>query len=814
MGINQVTSQPIARLEDFIQTWLFFGLLGEILGDLFDPAHFVCLAASTTENGNASMTSQLMSTLKKWMGLGPRKVLDTSQLVPTIDKWMSQIKNSKSSQEEKRTQFDHVTSCLRLTSAALEAVKPNVRPDFNPWIRLCIASIGELLTMAANLAYEIYFANGSKYPGNWPLLCEQPQIFDQMAANGLCPSEIHRLRSSHLTIQTQNFLTWMKKEASGVQHQNCTERICWASHNNVGQYVAKHRQDTCQCTDFLIDVPKTIEILSRGLLPLLRIKPGPALEDIQVGVVEASSDLKYIALSHVWADGLGNPYANSLPKCQLELLYELSRPFADMEHDEDILLWIDTLCCPVEPPEAKTMSLNLMKIPYTSASHVLVLENSLRDIESSGLDSAEICLRILTSGWMRRLWTLQEGALPEKLWFQFKDSVMELRQTWLEAMDTCNIKIDRTWLARDITILYHYLRSFFHSEEGDPLRRDLEHADKALQFRSVSVASDEPLLIAGLLRLDTAFILDGPEDSRMQRLWSLVPSVPQGIPKNVLFNRGSRLRQPGFRWAPASLLSFAGDRDGSLCSTDVDEYSGSLTPSGLVVHLSAFQLKMAIVPKGLPKNPWNMFSNETESTTFCRYGEGVWLQIWEKYIGAENVKSDHDQLSLREILTETSQSYKLLLASAFKLDGSQETSDALLVHDNDDHRNGAPVVISDMILTIGTTPVTAEIFLEAAYQASQKLLNDEITSQYTNLGIEDENVQKEHLEYLRLEPILSEKLFDLAKDVKDPEILAAIKANNSMGTNTFFPVFIARAYLGSYCDLGPMLPKSSEWCVD
>ena len=486
-----------------------------------------------------------------------------------------------------------------------------------------------------------------------------------------------------------------------------------------------------------------------------------------------------------------------------------------MENDEDILFWIDTLCCPVGPPEAKAMSLSLMKVPYTSASHVLVLENSLRDLETSNIDPTEICMRIFTSGWMRRLWTLQEGALPGKLWFQFKDSVRELRQTWLKAMEIYNTEIGRRWLAQDITILYQDLRNFFHSEGDSAFDRSLESVDSALQFRSVSVASDEPLLIAGLLKLDTAFILDGSEDSRMQRLWSLIPSVPKGIPKNVLFNRGSRLPQPGFRWAPASLLSFTGDRDGILRSTDIDEYSGSLTPAGLQVHLAAFPLKMAAVPKGLPKNPWNMFSNVTDNTIFCRYGDGVWLQIWEKYSDAESVRSNQDRPSLLEILRKASRSYTLLLASPFKFDGNHETSDALLVHDGDDQdQDGVRKVISDMIVGIGITPGNAKTFLEAAYQASRTLLSDEITSRYTDLGIEDEKAQKEHPGYMNLEPELSQKLFDLAAGIKDPQILAAIKTQNSKGSNTFFPVFTARAYLGLHCDLAPMLPKTSGWCVD
>lgn len=296
---NQVSSQTIAGLEAFIQTWLFFGLLEEIFGDLFDPSQFVRPAASTNETRGVSKTSQRMSNLKSWMALGSPLVLDTSQLVSLLEKWMNRIKVSENSQDEKRMQYEHVASCLRLTFTALQAIRHSLRPDFNPWIRLSIASIGELLTEAVDSAYEIEYGKDNNCPGNWILVGEEPQMFDQMKANGLCPSEIHRLRKPTLKVQTLNFLSWLKKEVPGIRHQDCTERICRANHNNLGHYVAKHRHDICQCTNFFIDITETIRILTRGSLPLLRIMPGSTIEDIQVDVVEASSNLKYIALSHV-----------------------------------------------------------------------------------------------------------------------------------------------------------------------------------------------------------------------------------------------------------------------------------------------------------------------------------------------------------------------------------------------------------------------------------------------------------------------------------------------------------------------------------
>ena len=80
----------------------------------------------------------------------------------------------------------------------------------------------------------------------------------------------------------------------------------------------------------------------------------------------------YVAISHVWIDGLGNPNANSLPVCQLaclrHLLEEVLGNFnRDLSHIDNIhrnpeksprpLFWLYTLLRPAGPPEHKKLSL-------------------------------------------------------------------------------------------------------------------------------------------------------------------------------------------------------------------------------------------------------------------------------------------------------------------------------------------------------------------------------------------------------------------------------------------------------------------------
>ncbi len=121
---------------------------------------------------------------------------------------------------------------------------------------------------------------------------------------------------------------------------------------------------------------------------------------------------------------------------------------------------------------------------------------------------------------------------------------------------------------------------------------------------------------------------------------------------------------------------------------------------------------------------------------------------------------------------------------------------------------------SERLVTVAKEQGSFAIFLETAYQASRALLNDRITSQYIDLASEDEGDQSEHPAYANLEPMLAQKTSDLVRSIDDRNVQDAVKAYSSKRTGSFLPTLIAFFYLGRYCDLGPMYPSGTEWCVD
>ena len=375
---------PKEELESFFQTWLFFGLIHEILADLCSPQDFIRASQEATE-----------------------KVLSTSNLISITETWISKVVSG-----DIVATYDHLAECLRITFAALRAVNP----AFGQRIKLSIASTAEVLGYAVNKAFHIEnMARDNKCPAAWRALIDDASWAESMRAAGWCPSQIFVLCQGALSIQSLYYFSALRQPESPSRHQSCSERKCTAYQNNHDKYTTQHCNSDCKCEELSVNVGAVEAILLKAQIPLLRVVPGQLLADLDLEIISSQPDSQYVALSHVWADGLGNPSANALPRCQLLRLQKLlqwsNMPRDSGDNDQELLLWCDTLCCPVKPSEAKDRALLQMKRTYRDATMVLVLDASLQLCDSDPSTPEEMCARISSCGWTRRLWTLQEGTL-------------------------------------------------------------------------------------------------------------------------------------------------------------------------------------------------------------------------------------------------------------------------------------------------------------------------------------------------------------------------------------------------------------------
>ena len=119
---EQTHPTPKQEQEDFLQRWLFFGLVNEILGHEWKPDTLI----RPTENNDAE-----------------RKVVSTLGLVEALNRWVAGIQTGNL---KPRNTYEHIAEYLRLAYATIHGVGP----DFDPRVKISLASLGELFMLAIN----------------------------------------------------------------------------------------------------------------------------------------------------------------------------------------------------------------------------------------------------------------------------------------------------------------------------------------------------------------------------------------------------------------------------------------------------------------------------------------------------------------------------------------------------------------------------------------------------------------------------------------------------------------------------------------
>lgn len=155
-----------------------------------------------------------------------------------------------------------------------------------------------------------------------------------------------------------------------------------------------------------------IKVIQDGKIPLMEYDATSSeviVNSYQPGVI-------YTAISHVWSDGHGNRNESKLFECQLKYLSKLIKG-SRWHSSNKLLFWIDTLAIP-RNRDARRKAVSRIDEVYRAAGGTIVLDLGLGSMQP-GSAYHYTALQVLGSGWMRRLWTLQEAYLSHKISFAF-----------------------------------------------------------------------------------------------------------------------------------------------------------------------------------------------------------------------------------------------------------------------------------------------------------------------------------------------------------------------------------------------------------
>ncbi len=516
----------------------------------------------------------------------------------------------------------------------------------------------------------------------------------------------------------------------------------------------------------------------------------------------------YVAISHVWADGLGNSEANSLPHCQLARLGRMLDPFA--EDGKRPLVWLDTLCCPVEP-EGKALALLQMKRTYAKANKTLILDSTLYNYNGQNLNAAELHARYLTSGWMRRLWKLQEGTLSSDPWVQFKDGPLSLIPMSSRLKKTHDDNLNYRRLVQDMWMDSQPLSLFnYCSPNGVP---DLRLLDRALSHRNTTVASDEALCIATLMNLDLSKILPLSGEDRMCKAWDLLAAANGGLlPRNMIFLDGPKLSGRSYRWAPSTLLP-PGERVLPVQSRLLRWRGpqGKPTAKGLMAEYPNYRIRPYSAPS--PSPIWRVLLRMDQvrfvfkDQTHCGWYQIMYLQ---KSLQAESSQSPSEtmQIPFADLVTKGNLAVILTKElpdkpSAFFEEAYRE---GILVTITEERENVLHAKLGNSVIL---TPISPQEVI--AYEAAERLMQELRSWELEDSeGLEiAEQVSDEKINKMKAKcKEMTRKL--LAEDPELENAVVEILAEGGKGLDLWVFVTSWSRHVGE----GWRVEKGKLWCID
>ncbi|KAK4452655.1 hypothetical protein QBC34DRAFT_398008 [Podospora aff. communis PSN243] len=481
-----------------------------------------------------------------------------------------------------------------------------------------------------------------------------------------CPRQLHILRNQlkgHATLMYCAYLAYSEseqmnkhsdfnKQLAGKENKDkrCTKDRCMFKSEQAGSYITgpaprSHVHRNCELQG--PEMKPIIDILARskhtGEIPLVTITAGGVGgRDIELGVRACKPDDKkkpiYATISHVWSDGWGNESSNKLYTCQLQFIYSMLKHGTKLWRDEaddsvqtKFSFWMDTLVIPVESEEVKKAikdqeppsSIKFKDLKkeaiaqihrvFTASEFTIVVDNGLADMDSTGSKPCERAMRILASGWMKRLWTLQEAFLSQRLFVAFKDPIGHYQPVQdLDDLIQSGLNTDNGFVKATER---HLCESLMDADRRDQIQQSgrkarsgqaneinrvlagyslIANAWRAARWRTTINPAHETLALATLLGLPydekianagvTKFDKEMKDDERNDKLDGLVCAFwdlfneqwPGSIPPGLIFLPGDKVQKEGYRWAPRTFMSvFTTDYPDPLAPVQRTGYKGT-----------------------------------------------------------------------------------------------------------------------------------------------------------------------------------------------------------------------------------------------
>ncbi|KIX03477.1 uncharacterized protein Z518_07030 [Rhinocladiella mackenziei CBS 650.93] len=596
---NGFRSRNKSDAEAFFQTWLYFGTLITVfrIGRVeIQETDFLEMDDGQTYLTTKHLDASVAAWKRTWAGRNTPSSCNCA--------WA----DTQSILDEVKKHIDSFGAipCPTFDEPSFGYNRPRVP---SPVSRETLTAIVALAYTLSEVAIKIYKPDWNRF--DQYINYTTDLVKDRVEANGWCQLDMRRM-FTQLGMDGHYYFALLESPHEKHEHKNCSETHCVAA-NTVDETAYRPRHvSTCNGRDEInaaeaMNITKqVVAIIERHGIPVISWQKKKSETRFKLVIQDAvSRKMKYVAISHVWADGLGNPHANSLPECQLGRIQSAVNMLPGQSGTQPRWFWIDTICIPLgaENKLYRKMAIAQMAKIYRSSVSVLVLDAWLQET-SVHSNIPDKVAKLYVSNWLHRLWTVQESVLGNKLYIQFSNGA--------QLMDDIKVpcesygegeKMPKSWATytrfpeqmEEAALSYIGVMQFVLRERGNrqsklPAARclDIAHLSRAFGQRATSRKEDETICASTLLRLNTETFLgiegndeDETAEKRMEEFWKQM----RGVSKGIIFHHSSRLRRKGFRWAPLTLMEGRpGDfwRDLNIAVSQFDGYGLRVNYSGII----------------------------------------------------------------------------------------------------------------------------------------------------------------------------------------------------------------------------------------
>jgi hypothetical protein len=570
-----------------IQTWLYFGVISEFFQRPIVPSDFV----STTSAGSRVVNSRpLLDLSREWKK--SMSVKKGEALLQAVDTTVALLAEAVVRCEEfERIRSDEVSRILVFSVKVLICFLNNCVRKFKT--TQSVFALSERLRQQFSTTL------------NWE--DEAFPLWKHMIENGWCGHQIRTL-AKKCSIPTLYYLACLSRPSNGEGHSECPKHPKCIKNGIDKEFRTHHALPDCNCDNApVVNPAKVMDILATGKIPLVSCT-WDADGEPSLFVTEARPGSIYTAISHVWADGLGNLKSNDLPRCQLKRLLDSlemlnqhieaqkavgllgkawwilspARIFPRRWRKRHLSFWMDVYCVPISGDDQSTRqyqlkktAIRLMTPTFLGASNVLVLDSELQQVQFSREsycpeDYAPLTARIMSSTWMTRSWLFQEAVLARKLYVKLLDCFVKPKEATQgckteqglgrrhvskasKAMQECDDNLHPVLFdTKGACDLPRVGSRFVNEYEGWGIsRRDAQFVRvwNGLLDRSTTQEEDLHGILANTLDFGAGEILKLNHDDRMRAM--LV--AQERIPLEIFCNEISRQRgdgDPRHRWIP------------------------------------------------------------------------------------------------------------------------------------------------------------------------------------------------------------------------------------------------------------------------